>query len=261
MSDPTPDTPSGGNILNKKIGGIKTPYLIGIGVAAAVGVYYWRKRATQNNPTPPTVVDTSGQAGGPFSSTSGGGGGSSGASSGAGSGSTPVQQTNAQWARQSLNSAIGNGTVDATDGANAVTAWLNGQQLTAGQRAIIAKLTTAYGQPPEGVLPIGPGTNPVDNSPSAYVRNSAGQISAVTGGGSSYVLSLPEWDALSAQGANFTQLTDTNYTQTTHRYVVQPGDTWTNIAERFYKTPAHAPRAGSPLTVGSTIEIPLNEVK
>jgi len=148
MSDATPDAPSGGSFLNKKVSGIKTQYLIIFGLAVAIGAYYWRKYKAKKNPVIPTIVDTSGQAGGPTTSSSDGGSG------GVGNPTPPVPQTNAQWARAALNAAIGNGTVDPTDGANAVSAFLNGQQLTAGQAAIIGKLTAAYGQPPEGVLPI-----------------------------------------------------------------------------------------------------------
>lgn len=210
MSNPTPEPSSGGGFLDKKISGIKTQYLIGFGILVAVGVYVWRKRKTQNNPTP-TVVDTSGQASGPTTSSSDGGSGGVG-------NPVPVQQTNAQWARGALNAGIGNGTVDATDGANAVTAWMNGQPLTAGQTNIIAKLTTAYGQPPEGVLPIGPGTvttTPVDNAPTRYIRNSAGSISAQTANGSTYGITYPEWQALGNAGAQYTQVTDTEYASAT----------------------------------------------
>lgn len=261
MSDPGPEPTTGKGLLKYKISGIPTVYLIGGGLALGIGFYIYKTRTAGKTSGNASGIDTSGavagsSAGIDTSSTSGGNGGL-----GSPAPSTPVQQTNAQWARAALNAAIGNGSVNATDGANAVSAFLNGQQLTKPQQDIIAKLVTAYGQPPEGVLPIGPGSTPVDNSPAAYVRNSAGQISAVTGNGSSYVLSLPEWTALAAQGAEFTQLTDTNYTQTTHRYVVQPGDTWPSIAHRFYNTPINAPRNGAPLVVGSTIEIPLSEAK
>ena len=209
MSDVTPDAPSGG-FLDKKISGIKTQYLIVFGLAVALGAYYWRKRKGAATPIIPTVVDTSGQSAG-FPTSGGGGGG--------GGGSTvtpPVQQTNAQWARGALNAAIGNGTVDPTDGANAVTAWLNGQTLTASQTTIIAKLTTAYGQPPEGVLPIGPGTAaPVDNTPVRYIRNTAGAISAQTSSGATYGINQNEWNALVSQGAQYVQVPDTQYASAT----------------------------------------------
>ena len=209
MSDVTPEPPKGGNFLNNKVSGIKTSYLIIFGLVVAVGAYYWRKRKGATTPVIPTVVDTSGQAGG-FPTSGGGGGGSTV--------TPPIQQTNAQWARGALNAGIGNGTVDATDGANAVTAWMNGQPLTAGQTNIIAKLTTAYGQPPEGVLPIGPGTvttTPVDNAPTRYIRNSAGSISAQTANGSTYGITYPEWQALGNAGAQYTQVTDTEYASAT----------------------------------------------
>lgn len=148
MSD-APATPdSGGNPLAKKVSGIKIQYLIIFGLAVALGAYYWRKIKAKNNPVVLPMVDTSGAAGGPTVSSSNGGNG------GTGNLLPPVPQTNAQWARAALNAAIGNGTVDATDGANAVTAFLNNQQLTPSQVSIMAKLTTAYGQPPEGVLPL-----------------------------------------------------------------------------------------------------------
>ena len=212
MSDVTPDTPKGGNFLNNKVSGIKTSYLIIFGLVVAVGAYYWRKRKGATTPVIPTVVDTSGQAGG-FPTSGGGGGGSTV--------TPPVQQTNAQWARAALNAAIGNGSVDATDGANAVTAFLNGQPLTTAQASIMAKLTTAYGQPPEGVLPIS--TNipsvPVNNTPTRYIRDSRGQISAETATGSTYILTLPEWEALAAQGATYVQLTNQDYNTITHPVV------------------------------------------
>ena len=207
MSDVTPEPPKGGNFLNNKVSGIKTSYLIIFGLVVAVGAYYWRKRKGATTPVIPTVVDTSGQAGG-FPTSGGGGGGSTV--------TPPVQQTNAQWARGALTAAIGNGSVDPTDGANAVTAWLNGQTLTASQTSIIAKLTTAYGQPPEGVLPIGPGTpTPTDNVPVRYIRNSAGSISAQSASGTTYPITYPEWVALGNQGAQYVQVTDTEYASAT----------------------------------------------
>ena len=211
MSDPTPTPSSGGSFLDKKISGIKAQYLIGFGILVAVGAYVWRKRKVQNNPTP-TVVDTSGQAAGPTVSSNGGSGGTGNP--------VPVQQTNAQWARGALNAAIGNGTVDPTDGANAVSAWLNDQQLTTSQANIIAKITTSAGQPPEGVLPIittAPPipAQPVDNTPTRYIRNSAGSISAQTANGNTYGITYPEWVALGNAGAQFTQVTDTEYASAT----------------------------------------------
>ena len=149
MSDVPSTTPPGGdNLLTKKVSGIKIQYLVIYGLIVVVAAYLWRKyHATATAAVPTSTVDTSGQAGGPTSSTNGGSGGT-------GYPTAPVAQTNAQWARSALNAAIGNGSVDPTNGANAVSAYLNGQALTASQAAIIATLTSAYGQPPEGVLPI-----------------------------------------------------------------------------------------------------------
>ena len=148
MSD-TPTAPdSGGKLLDKKVGGIKAQYLILFGLAVALGAYYWRKYQAKKNPVVPQMVDTSGAAGGPTTSSSDGGNG------GTGTPQPPVGQTNGQWGSAALNAAIGNGSVNATDGANAVSAFLNGQTLTPSQAVIIGKLITAYGQPPEGVLPV-----------------------------------------------------------------------------------------------------------
>ncbi len=148
MSDVTPPSSDGGKLLDKKISGIKAQYLIVFGLAVAIGAYYYRKYRAKKYPVAPVVVDTSGQAAGPTVSSSDGGNG------GIGAPVPPTAQTNAQWARAALNAAIANGSVDPTDGANAVTSFLNGQPLTPSQVAIMAKLVTAYGQPPEGVLPI-----------------------------------------------------------------------------------------------------------
>ena len=211
MSD-TPTAPdSGGNPLSKKVGGIKIQYLLIFGLAVAIGAYYWRKIRAKNNPVVPPMVDTSGAAGGPTTSSSNGGSG------GIGNPLPPVPQTNGQWASSALNAAIGNGSVDATAGANAVSAYLNGQQLTTSQANIIGKLTTAYGQPPEGVLPISTTAPvvPINNAPVRYIRASSGAISAQTADGHTYGITYPEWVALEAQGAKYTQVTDTEYNSAT----------------------------------------------
>ena len=212
MSDATPEPPTGGNFLNKKVSGIKAQYLIVFGLAVGLGAYYWRKRKALANPVVPVMVDTSGASGGPTGTSSANGG------SGGNGNATPLPpQTNAQWARAALNAAIGNGSVDATDGANAVSAFLNGQTLTGAQANIMGKLTTAYGQPPEGVLPISTTPTPVavDNAPVRYIRNSAGAISAQTASGTTYPISYVEWIALGQQGAQYTQVTDTEYQNAT----------------------------------------------
>lgn len=260
MSDPTP-IPSSGSFLDKKISGIKAQYLIVFGLAVAIGAYYWRKRKGATVPIIPTVVDTSGQAGGMNTgNTSGGGGG------GGGSGVTAsVQQTNAQWARGALNAAIGNGSVDATEGANAVTAFLNGQQLTASQSAIIAKLTVAYGQPPEGVLPIVPITAPSSHNLLSYIsRAGSGDLAAVYADNSILPLTLDQWAALGNpaytkvpdhQFDAYARPTDFPYTNG-HLYTVQAGDTPATVAKKFYGLESAAYLLPASITPGQVITTP-----
>lgn len=257
MSDAIPGVPSGKGIAGHKISGIPTVYLIGGGLALGIGFYIYRTRTAGTATGASTAMNTGSLA--DTTSTPSGGNGGIGTVGGGSTVTPPVQQTNAQWASSALNAAIGNGSVNATDGANAVTAYLNGQTLTDAQAGIIAKLTTGYGQPPEGVLPISttpPPAAPVDNAPVRYIRNPAGEISAQTASGSTYALQYPEWAALSAQGATYTQLTNVDYNTNTHHYVVQPGDTAETISNRFYGTPSYSSRITSPLTPGATISIP-----
>ena len=258
MSDVTPEPSEGGSFFSKKISGIKTGYLVFGGLGLALIFYYWNKR--KGAPAPPvSTIDTSGSTANTVSTGTGTAGGSPSFSAG-------VPQTNSTWARGALNAAIGNGSVNATDGANAVSAFLNGETLTPPQADVIAKLTTTYGQPPEGVLPINTTpapaySAPLGNSPVRYIRNSLGGISAQTQSGNTYGLSDTEWAQLTAQGANYQQLTDTEYNSIVggvHNYVVQPGDTAQSIATRFYSTPAQAKAIPTILTPGTTIFIPVS---
>lgn len=257
MSDPTP-TPSSGSFLDKKISGIKAQYLIVFGLAVAIGAYYWRKYKAGKNPVIPTVVDTSGQAGGLATSSSDGGSG------GVGNPTPPVPQTNAQWARAALNAAIGNGSVDPTDGANAVTAFLNGQPLTASQTAIMGKLTTAYGQPPEGVLPIIQASGPQNHNLVSFVsRAGSGDLAALYADNSILPLSVQEWTKLSSPA--YTKIPDQQFDSyarptafpyaTGHLYTVAPGDTAATLAKKFYGLESAAYLIPTPLTPGQVITL------
>ena len=259
MSDVTPAPATSGNFLNNKVSGIKTSYLIVFGLVVAVGAYYWRKRKAATNPVIPTVVDTSGQAGGPST------GSSSGGSGGTGNPLPPTPQTNAQWARAALNAAIGNGSVDPTDGANAVTAFLNGQPLTASQATIMGKLTTAYGQPPEGVLPIIPTTAPASHNLVSYIsRSNSGDLAALYADNSILPLTLEQWGALG--NPSFTKVPDyqfdayakpTNFPYTKgHLYTVVAGDTPATVAKKFYGLESAAYLLPATLSPGQVISIP-----
>jgi hypothetical protein len=261
MSDVTPDAlPKGKGLTGGKIAGIPTLYLVGGGLALGIGFYVYKKRSASS--TPVSTINASGNVADTTSTPSGGNGGI-GTVGGGSTVANPTPPSNAQWASGALNAAIGNGSVNPTDGANAVTAFLNGQTLTAAQAAIISKLTTAYGQPPEGVLPISTTPPPItaDNTPTRYIRDSNGAISAQTASGYTYVLTEPEWNALAAQGATYQQLTNTDYNTTVqkaHQYVVQAGDTPQTISSRFYGSSLYATRIPSTLTPGTTITIPAN---
>lgn len=190
MSDVIPDTPAKiGGAFTKKLGPLPGWAWLLIAVGGAYAVYYYRTRNTAPATTD-AVTDSAAPAALPTDS---------GAVLPTGGGVTaPASATNAEWARNTVNSLIAAGQ-SPTDANNAIAAYLNGAQLTAVQQAIVNIAITLYGAPPEGIIPIIPPT-PVVTPPKVVPPSKVGT-------------------AVPAKA---------------HTYTVQKGDSLSSIAQRFY---------------------------
>lgn len=258
MTDTTPP-PAGKGLsgrLTTKYGGI--PAWVILAITAAVVAGFWLYRLRRKNPASQTTAATtaintatdSGSGTAAYAASGGGGGGTVTTANGA-----PAIASNAQWALQATNALVASGNYTATDISNALSKYLNGQPVTPQEQAIINLAIQTFSAPPEGVLPVNNAPTSAAKTVTQYVRNSAGEISAIYSDGTSHPLSFPEWSALAAQGAQYVQQDDTAYSSTTHRYVVQQGDTAASIATRFYGNAAYAGNVPTPLTPGQTITL------
>ncbi len=115
----------------------------------------------------------------------------------------PGSQTNAQWARQAAQELIAQG-VDPVEVENALSNYLNGKDLTAAQKAIVSKALQEIGSPPEGVLTVSAPATPTPAPVPAPAEK----------GWPGYSSGAPE--------------------PPTRWYVLQPGDTFESLAQRFY---------------------------
>lgn len=216
---PTSDTPPGGKLLSRRVGGVKVQWLILIAAVAVVGgILYRRYKAartpavTVSAPITASVPDTTTTGDGVYS-TAGGtnlGGGFAYSGNGSGTSTYSTLATNAQWSTAAANGLIAQGQFAALDIENALANYLTGAPLTPAQTAIINTAVAAYGSPPEAVL--ASTTTPTPVSPvSGYVRRSDGEISETHADGTKTPLSGTEWEQLAAQGAVYKSLSNQQY--------------------------------------------------
>lgn len=262
-----------------------------IGAGIFVGYYVYKKRTSSSGDSATgSAADL--LAGG---STDGGSGTgelatTGGSSTGNGGSDSPSL---AQWGANVSNWLAGQGATP-QDADNAISAYINGQTLTADQETLVNKGLAQFGAPPSGLLPVnGPSSG---SDPNALASNfvttwlnfdnpgggagfgltTAGQIVELTGN---------EWASLLSQGKSQDYVigqagdnvpatpspntaapvtaTAPTATQTTRAYQVQQGDTYQSLAQTFYGDAGQASQIeaannNATLTPGATIQVPLS---
>lgn len=286
MSDaPTP--PESGNPLKgKKIAGVpRIVFILGLGTVIGLGYYFYKKKTSTVTGTAVATTPAPGGSTNPEISATGGGGNPalvSGVSSYA---------TDAQWASAAVNYLDTQPGAIPTDISNAISAYLNGANLTSAQNAIVNQATQALGAPPQGIVAstsTATATPAFSQSAPSYVRFTEGTIAQFIDG--TYIpLTYSQWTALgspaytqenqtwaSTNGESAAQIQAAQVASQANQtngagtggtlYTIQLGDTLQSIANRFYgnandwQAIANANKAVLPnpnvLNTGSTIVIP-----
>jgi len=208
MSDAGDTSSKGPEFLSKKIGPFTgQTWIIVVGGAAIVGYMVLRKVRTGSTGTPLTTDSFTNPNADSVSSV---GGGSSSGTVNTPNGN-PTSYTNAQWASNVANQLIAQGDDPATT-SNALSDYLNGQQLTTAESAIVAVAITQFGEPPQGVLPVKstPVTTSKPDTFSLIQRNdSAGNQYALVDSNGAYTQSnnpnvIADWVAKYGAAPNLT---------------------------------------------------------
>lgn len=229
----------GGNGLTGSLGNKLGPLPVWvwglIGGLAFGAVYYIHKKKTDaaaqaavNTGSAFTTLGAASNGGNAGELATTGGGGGTGIGGAAGT-------SLAQWAANATNWLIGQGTSPA-DASNALSAYINGATLTPNQTTLVNQALANFGVPPSGILPVNtatptptptPATTPV---PAPVAPAPAPAAPAATAG---------------------------------RTYVVQPGDTYWGLAQRFYgngnlytKIQGANPYPARSIPVGATLTIP-----
>lgn len=161
MSD-TGDTTPKADFLGKKVGPFKgQTWVIVIGGVLIVGYMLYRKTHATSTATLTTDSFTNPNADSIPSQAGGASAGTVNTPNG-----NPSSFTNAQWALNASNQLIAQGD-DPTTVSNALSKYMNGGQLSAAEAAIVAVALTAYGEPPQGVIPVNSGSTTTTTAPSS----------------------------------------------------------------------------------------------
>lgn len=172
-----------------------------------------------------------------------------------GAAGSPSVTTNAQWARQTLDSLIAGG-ADPTLASDAISTYMNGGTLTSAQQSIIDKALQSFGSPPEGAIPVQ--ASPLASLPFSnfvkYVRDASnGAIYGVDPNGTMAWLNPAQYKALGdpayqslagnaappappvhAAPSPAPAAPAAPAPAAPHTYVVQAGDSLSLIAQRTY---------------------------
>lgn len=219
MSDaPAEATHKVGGALTKKIGPLPGFAWLLIVVGGAYGYYYWKGGHSVGASAPaPASLSTDAGAGSYTGATTDTTGNTfSGAVSTTPAGAA-ASTTNAQWARNVADGLITSG-ANPTDVENALSAYLNGQTLSATQNAIVNTALRQYGQPPEGIIAV---HSPAPVAASKPVAKPVAKP-----------VPKPAPKAVPHPAAR----------PAAHSYVVRPGDTLSLIAGRYYGNVAEWPK-------------------
>lgn len=208
-----------GGAFTKKIGPLPGWAWLVIVVGSAYGWYYWKGGHSVGASAPaPASLSTDTGAGTYTGATTD----TTGTSAFNGSvNTTPAgaapSTTNAQWARNVADGLVTSG-ANPTDVSNAISAYLNGQTLTATQNAIINTALRQYGQPPEGVIAV--------HSPAPVTPAKPGAKPVAK------PVAKPAPKPVPHPAAH----------PVAHSYVVRPGDSLSLIAKHYYGNVAEWPK-------------------
>lgn len=262
-----PEAKAAGKGLAKRLGPFKLwQYGAILGGMILLWVVYKRRKSASGTATTSTLTTDTGTVDDPTVASYG----DSSVAAGTSSSDDTTTASNATWGIQAANLLIGEGN-DPLSVQAAISAYLNGQNPTTAQSALISNAIAQLGTPPQGVLPTAAAQSSVTYT--VAIGDSLTSIAQEFYGDSSKwqtiydanksvigsnplvlhhgeILTLPGGGLLSSPGSGVTAAS----VPANHKYTIVYGDTIQQISEKFYgnATEAQAIYAANKKLITST---------